>query len=186
MGPGDTARVGKDWIVTAGKSRHFVSDGPGRHRSLSYQVARVSTRLRPDLRSLSQAEIDAARLSEGREAIMVEEHDPYFIVSGDTVPLTVEDVGATPYLLHECTFLEQGHGGRAGGHTELVELLEALRDAPLERLLLYHISKRFDRSDGVARIETECRRRKIGYPVAAVFSGEVAQDAFSRVVYEPS
>jgi len=183
--PGQKEPLSGDWMVEAFKTQHFLSDDQDRHRSLGYLVSRVVQKLRSDLRGLEQEEIDLIREDQGREAIQTEVIEPYYIVSGDTVPLSTEQIGATPYLVHECTFLDGTPGGRMGDHSVLPNLLDSVMQAPLKKLLLYHISQRFDPEAGRASINEECRQRGIRFPVAAVFAGETVDDGFAQTVYEP-
>jgi len=81
-------------------------------------------------------------------------------------------------LLHECTFLDSVERGerttdteRGHPHSCLEEVLEIARAAEVGRLGLYHVSRRYEDEQILARVREECVRQKVTFPVSVACRG---------------
>lgn len=162
-----------------------------RIRCLGYHLGRTVQRLKPELRGLPQSEIDARRKSGGKEAITETHEEILLSVSGDTKPLPAETFAETRFLLHECTFLDEDAetvaeaGERGHQHSTLPAVLEMAQATRIERLALYHISRRYTDEDIVRAVRSECAAREIAFPVSIVLPGRICTDVFSQPVWSP-
>lgn len=187
--PGDRAPLEDGQFLRAYATSHIPGPNDGRCRTLGYQIGRVVERLRPELRGLPQAELDRIRAAGGREALTQPEEEILFAISGDTITLTPESLGGARFLLHECTFLDteetQRDEARERGHEHscLSDVLALAQAANVERLALYHISKRYTDEEIVRSIRTECSRRDVRFRVSAALPGRLYQDLFSQTVW---
>ncbi len=160
-----------------------------RARCLGYHLGRTVQRLKPQLRGLPQAEIDARRRSEGKAAITETHEEILFSVSGDTKPLPPEVYAGTRFLLHECTFLDEDAatvaeaGERGHQHSTLPDVIALAQAAKVERLALYHISRRYADDEIIKAVRAECARREVEFPVSVVLPGRVCTDVFSQSVW---
>jgi ribonuclease Z len=167
-------------------------DDDSRIRCLGYHLGRTVQRLKPELRGLPQVEIDALRKSSGKDAITETREEILLSVSGDTKPLPFETFAGTRFLLHECTFLDEDAetvaeaGERGHQHSTLPAVLELAQMAGVERLALYHISRRYTDDEIVRAVRAECAAREIAFPVSVVLPGRVCTDVFNQIVWSPA
>lgn len=176
-------------FLRAYATRHIPGSDPTKVRSLGYQIGRVVERLRPEMRGLPQAELDRIRLEGGRAAITCLEEEILFTVSGDTSPVTLSAPGSTRFLLHECTFLDSDEArcseARERGHEHscLSEVLNMAMGAGVERLALYHVSKRYTDDEIVRAVRAACARRELAMKVSVALPGRLYSDLFAQVVW---
>lgn len=189
MRHGDRLELGDNRFLRACAARHVPGTTDGRPRCLGYQIGRVVTRLRPELRGRPQEELDRLRAERGRAAITCTEEDILLTISGDTLPLPPEMLAGTRFLLHECTFLDEDAEQRAEArqrgheHSCLSEVLEVAQSAGVERLALYHISRRYTDEQILRTVRAACARREIRARVSVVLPGRVCYDVFAQVVW---
>ena len=187
--PDDRIALEDGLFLRAYATRHFSDPDSSRPRSLGYQIGRIVQRLRPELRGLPQAELDRLRAAGGRESITAPEEEILFTVSGDTLPLPPETIAGTRFLLHECTFLdedlEQRAEARERGHEHscLSEVLDLAQAVGVERLALYHISKRYTDEEILRTVRTACARREMKCRVSVALPGRVYYDLFSQTIW---
>ena len=110
---GDQVPLEDGQFLRAYATSHIPGPDNGRSRTLGYHIGRVVERLRPELRGLSQAELDRLRTEGGRASITQPEEEILFTISGDTTTLTPDSLAGTRFLLHECTFLDTEETQRA-------------------------------------------------------------------------
>jgi len=162
-----------------------------RSQCLGYHLGRTVQRLKPELRGLPQAEIDARRRAEGKASITETHEEIIFSVSGDTKPLSPDVFAATRFLLHECTFLDEDAatvaeaGERGHQHSTLPAVIELAQAAGVERLALYHISRRYNDEEIIKAVRAECALRELNIPVSVVLPGRVCTDVFSQTIWLP-
>jgi ribonuclease Z len=187
--PGDCLDLDAGRFLRAYATRHFSDPNDARPRSLGYQIGRVVPRLRPELRGLPQAELDRLRAAGGREAITAPEEEILFTVSGDTLPMPPEALAGTRFLLHECTFLDEDEEQRAEArergheHSCLGEVLDMAQAAGVERLGLYHVSKRYTDDEILRTVRAACARRELKARVSVALPGRVVYDLFAQTVW---
>lgn len=188
--PGDQADLGGNRFLRAYETHH-IPCLDGQFRSLGYQIGRFVDRLKPELRSLPQAEIDRLRAAQGREAITAREQEILLTISGDTTPMPAAVIAGTRFLLHECTFLtsdearcapatERGHE-----HSCLSDVLDLVAEAQVEHAALYHISKRYTDDEIIKTVRAECARRELRARISVALPGRVCTDLFSQLVWPP-
>jgi ribonuclease Z len=170
-------------------THHVPGPDTTRVRSLGYQIGRVVARLKPELRGLSQAELDRLRAVGGRAAITNLEEEILLTVSGDTAPLPPQSLSGTRFLLHECTFLDSDETrcaeARERGHEHscLSDVLDMAQAAGVEHLALYHISKRYTDEEILRAVRAGCARRELTARVSLALPGRVYVDLFAQTVW---
>ena len=189
--PGDRIALEDGYFLRAYATLHFPSPDPQRFRSLGYQLGRVVERLKPELRNAPQAELDRLRALGGRAAITAPVEEIILTVSGDTTTLPADSIAGTRFLLHECTFLDSDElrcaEARERGHEHscLSDVLDLAQEVGVERLALYHISKRYTDEEIVRAIRAGCARRDLQARVSAALPGRLYTDLFSQTVWSP-
>ncbi len=187
--PGEQIPLEDGQFLRAYATSHIPGPDTGRARSLGYHIGRVVERLRPEMRGLPQTELDRLRAEGGREAITRQEEEILFTVSGDTTTLAPETLAGTRFLLHECTFLDTEETQRAEArergheHSCLSDVLALAQAANVERLALYHISKRYTDDEIVRSVRTECSRRDVRFRVSIALPGRLIHDLFSQTIW---
>ncbi len=113
--------------------------------AFGYHVIEIRKRLKEEYRNLPKDEIAALVKSVGSEQVTETYEKKVLTVSGDTVLLRKEDVMDTEILFHECTFLKK-EDRKFNNHASLDEVIELVKGANVQMLVLYHISSRYVRS----------------------------------------
>lgn len=189
--PGDRTALDETRFLRAYATRHIPIADTARFYSLGYQIGRTVERLKPELRDRTQSELDRLRAQGGRAAITTQEEEILFTVSGDTTTLPPETLAGSRFLLHECTFLDNDElrcsEARERGHEHscLGDVLDLAQEAGVERLALYHISKRYTDDDILRAVRTECARRDLRAKVSVALPGRVCVDVFAQTVWPP-
>lgn len=187
--PGDQIALDDDRFLRAYATRHILGPEPARFRSLGYQIGRVVERLKPELRGLSQAELDRLRTLGGRSAITAPEEEIVLAVSGDTTTLPPQAIAGARFLLHECTFLDSDEARcaeareRGHAHSCLSDVLEMAQAAEVEHLGLYHISKRYTDEEILRAIRSACAQYALGMRISVALPGRLYVDLFSQVLW---
>lgn len=187
--PGDKVELSDKRFLRAYATRHVPSPDPTKFRTLGYQIGRVVDRLKPELRSLSQSELDRLRLELGRDAIIQQEEEILLAISGDTTALSPQSLCGAQYLLHECTFLDNESDriseARERGHEHacLSDVIDLAAEANVRHLALYHISKRYTDEEILRAVRTECDRRDLRCKVSVALPGRVYIDLFSQTIW---
>ena len=191
LAAGETVELEDRHFLRAYATRHVPGIETGRARSLGYQIGRAVQRVRPELRNVPQAELDRLRTEGGREAITATEEEILLTVSGDTVPLPPETITGTRFLLHECTFLDDDEpsreeaGERGHEHSCLTEVLDLAQAVGVERLGLYHISKRYTDEEILRSVRAACAHRDLRFRVSVALPGRLYVDLFAQTVWPP-
>ncbi len=189
MRPGETLPLEGRRFLRAYATEHIPNADPDRPRSLGYQIGRTVDRVRPELRGLPQSQLDALRQQGGREAITQPEEEILLTVSGDTQVLPASVIRGTRFLLHECTFLDSDHDrcneARERGHEHacLSDVLVMAKEAEVQHLALYHVSKRYSDDEIVRGVRADCARLDIRFKVSVALPGRLYHDLFSQSVW---
>jgi len=112
--------------------------------SFGYHLVEKRSRLRPEYAGKESREIAKLVKQLGRDAITESYESKLLTISGDSMALPVEEVEGTDTLLHECTFMDVSER-KFPNHVSLEELIPLIHQARPKRVILYHISTRFER-----------------------------------------
>jgi ribonuclease Z len=158
-------------------------------RSMGYQIVRHVDKLKPEFRGLPQPELDALRMRFGRPHLTETLEDVLFSITGDTMPLPPETFRDSRVLMHECTFLDVDErcalpGDRDHPHSCLSEVLQVAMEAGVGRLGLYHVSRRYEDDQILARVRAECDRMRVPFPVSVALPGRLYEDFFAQAVWQ--
>ncbi len=112
-------------------------------RSYGYRIMEKRNKLKEKYQSLSQNEIINVIKEHGREEL----NDPYeaniLTVSGDSLPISPEIANDAETLVHECTFIKDDDR-KIRNHTSLNELKELIKKSNPKRVIIYHVSSRYN------------------------------------------
>jgi ribonuclease Z len=170
------------------ETNHYPPAETTRPRSLGYQIVRHVDKIKPEYRDLPQSELDAMRLQHGRAYLTETLEDILFTITGDTMPLDPEVFRGSRVLMHECTFLDMEErsevADRGHPHSCLEEVLEIAKTSGVGRLGLYHVSRRYEDEQIVARVREQCARIGLTCPVSVALPGRVYEDFFAQTVWQ--
>ncbi len=189
MGPNQVHPIEPDrHILRTFATEHYLDINPPRALSLGYQIVRTVDKVKPQFRSLPQAELDALRAKHGREYLVEQIEDILLTITGDTVPLDPAAYRGSRVLIHECTFLSVDErkemANRGHPHSCLEEVVEIAKAAKVGRLGLYHISRRYEDERICSQVRDLCRKLKLDCPVSAALPGRIYDDLFAHTLWE--
>ena len=153
-------------VIRPFSTHHTVSE-----KSFGYNIYEKRKRLKDEYRGLEQKEILKLVKKIGRDAITVEYEHKILTISGDSIPIAVEDAYETDLLIHEATFLDE-NDRRGNNHSSIKEVLELAKSAKVKAVILYHISTRYERSIRHL-VNKAIKDVKIEIPVAYVHPSKV-------------
>lgn len=136
--PDQSHAIRKDLIVRA-----FAVSHPG--SSLGFSVIEVRQKLKPEFAGLEGPQL--VELKRKGIEIQYRLEIPRIAYCGDTTPgpfLDRPDVKNAEIMIYECTFLDDDHieRAKAGRHTHIKDLPEALRNINSPNIVLSHITRR--------------------------------------------
>jgi ribonuclease BN (tRNA processing enzyme) len=189
MGAGDTLAIEPErHFLRTFATDHYVHVDPPRALSLGYQIVRHVDKVKPELRGLPQAELDALRLAHGKEYLTETLEDILLTITGDTMPMDPNTFRGSRVLLHECTFLDLDErkemSDRGHPHCCLDEVLDIATCSGVPRLGLYHISRRYDDDFFLSRVRERCAKRKLDCAVSVALPGRMYEDLFAHCVWQ--
>ena len=176
-------------FLRAFETHHIGTNDKNGSKSLGYQIGRTVDRLKPELRSLSQADLDIIRRHEGKAGIVVAEEELILVVTGDTSPLDPCVMKDAKFVLHECTFLDvdaercKEARDRGHGHCRLSEVLETAVEANVGHLALYHVSRRYTDDEIIRAVRASCQEMSIPFPVSVALPSRMIVDLFATSVW---
>ena len=174
-------------VLRAFETQHYLFGDEVLGRSLGYHIIRQVDKIKTEYRNLSQSELDTLRRNQGKGNLTETIEDVLFSVTGDTMRLDPSVFVGSRALLHECTFLDNeerlGASDRGRPHTWLDEALCTARDARVERLGLYHISRRYDDEQIIRRVRERCEALKITIPVSVALPGKLIENLFADAIW---
>ena len=112
-------------------------------KSYGYRIIEKRNRLKEKYQSLSQNEIIDIVRKYGREELNDYYEANILTVSGDSLPISPEIADSAETLIHECTFIIE-EDRKIRNHTSLNELKELIRKSNPKRVIIYHISSRYN------------------------------------------
>lgn len=153
-------------FLKAFRTRHYAGeDLNAEPRSLGFHLMWRKHKVRPELRELPQAELDALREKVGRDGITAPVDEKWITIGGDGAPLSIDEIQDTKLLLHEATFLNEGdydedEAGEDVGHVHstVSGVLQLAHEAEIKNLVLYHISTRYTENEIRDAIKTAAQK----------------------------
>lgn len=180
---GDQIAVKDDIVVEAIRNGH-VQAGAGIAKSLSYKVAQVKTKLRPEFISLPGDEIRKLIQERGKEQTTQEVRTTLLGYSADTPVEDLDRWNHCQVLIHEATFLGgpedskiHTHGNK---HSTLEEVMEMVSGLTIEHLILGHFSSRYSPEQIDQKIRGLCEKYAISIPVHRILPGEAVRDVLKQ------
>jgi ribonuclease Z len=149
IGAGDVGTLAKGRSIEAFAVQHAAHEA-----CLGYRVVETRRRLKAAFAGLPRQDIE--RLArEGRRGEMTEEaRHVVFAHTGDAMPIDATAVRRADLLVHDATFLDAGDR-RELIHATTGEALAVAREAAVSRLLLYHLSIRYDRGAAIPALRRQ-------------------------------
>ncbi len=121
----------------------FKTNHTPREYSLGYQILETRKKLKDEFKHLSKKEIVDIVNDKGRDFISEKYIASILTISGDSLPIAEELAYDSEILLHECTFFFESDR-KIRNHTSLNELKELLRKIKTKRVIIYHVSSRYN------------------------------------------
>ncbi|MBI2835742.1 MAG: MBL fold metallo-hydrolase [Acidobacteria bacterium] len=141
--------------------RAFATRHPSRERALGFLVLESRRRLKPEFAACSESELRQRATSGGRAAMTEEYRHILFAHTGDTMPLAPDLFRRADLLVHDATFLQR-EDRRADLHATTSEAITVARDAGVRRLVLHHVSVRYDRGSLRSRLRAQVQELGFG------------------------
>lgn len=152
MTDGQSAACGRTRRLEAFSVRH--TDG---EPALGYRVVEARRRLRAEFADRPRAEIEALARSGQRDLMTEAVRHIVFAHTGDAMPVAPSLVAAADLLVHDATFLAESDR-RQLIHATTEEALGVARDAGVSRLVLQHLSIRYDRRAALPLLRSQAAR----------------------------
>ncbi len=149
--PGDELPIGRNRVLQAFESNHGTGDS-----TLGYRALEIRRRLRAEFAGLPEDEVRVRAEAGDRDLLMEEYRHVLFAHSGDSMPIPAELVLHADILVHDATFLELDDR-KWEIHATTEEALKVGRDADVRRLVLHHLSIRYERPDHLPRLRAQVR-----------------------------
>ncbi len=126
-------------VIRPFRTHHTLSEV-----SFGYNIYEKRKKLKDEYKGLPQRDIMELVRKVGRETITKEYEQKILTVSGDAIPINVENAFESDLLVHESTFLDE-RDRKGNNHSSVKEVLELAKKANVKSLILYHISTRYER-----------------------------------------
>ncbi|WGS65020.1 MBL fold metallo-hydrolase [Marinitoga aeolica] len=136
---GDNIPLKNNRFLRAFKTRHT----PG-EKSLGFQILERRKKLKSVYSNLSGEEIKKIISEIGKENVLEEYVKKIVTISGDSLPISPDIIEDSDTLIHECTFIKESDR-KLRNHTSLNEIKKLLNSIHPKRVILYHISSRYNR-----------------------------------------
>ncbi len=146
---GSELPLGKGRVLHAFRAEHGTSDA-----TLGYRVLDERRRLRPEFTGLPERDIRDRVRALGRDALMEPYRHVLFAHTGDSMPVSSSLVSRADLVVHDATFLEPGDR-KWNIHASSREVLAMAREARISRLVLHHLSVRYERSEALPRLRSQ-------------------------------
>jgi ribonuclease Z len=112
--------------------------------ALGYRVVETRRRLRAEFADLPRTQIEALAREGQRDRLTEEVRHIVFAHTGDAMPVPAQEVAGADLLVHDATFLVEADR-KHPIHATTEEALATSRDAGVARLVLQHLSIRYER-----------------------------------------
>jgi len=135
----DTISLGNNKFLEPFRTKH----SPGEF-SYGYKITEKRKRLKSEFSDLKKEDLIKLSRENGKNYIVDIYDASLVIISGDSLPVPYEIAKNTETLVHECTFIiEKDRNIR--NHTTLPELKELVKKVNPKRLIIYHVSSRYNK-----------------------------------------
>lgn len=175
--PDDRVGLEGDLALVPVRNTHVPGGGV---RSLGYRVIRRVRKLKAEYVGLPGETLRTM----DRELTTEPIERPVLAFSGDTGPMDPSAWAGQPILLHEATFLRQADVERGPERTQLHscldEVLDLVRAARPEKLVLTHLSPRYAEDEAREAIARTAREMRLECPIWLVPPGRVVPDVFAE------
>lgn len=135
----DIINLKNNRFIRAFKTRHT----PG-EKSLGFQILEKRKRLRDDFKNLNGNEIKDIISKVGKDKVLEEYIKKIITISGDSLPVSPDIIEDSDTLIHECTFIKESDR-KLRNHTSLNEIRKLLNQITPKRVILYHVSSRYNK-----------------------------------------
>jgi len=150
---GDRVELRGGRVLEAGSAEHSSAENP-----LCFTILESRKRLKTGLRDLAP---EALRSMSPEEKL--ERHEvKLMLYSGDTAPMSPEVYEGVELLIHDCTFLDAADRNRPI-HSTLQETFDLASEAGVKRLVLTHISPRYDSQQAIEALIGEAESHGLTY-----------------------
>jgi ribonuclease Z len=147
-----------------------VTHVPG-HPALGYRVLEARRRLKPAFAGLPAPEVERLAHQHGRAHVRESFEHVVFAHSGDAMPIDAELVTGADLLVHDATFLS-ATDRREPIHATTEEALALACRAAVKRLVLTHLSIRYDRADALVQVRAQVASSGFAGPCWLLDDGE--------------
>ncbi|BDD05191.1 MBL fold metallo-hydrolase [Aureibacter tunicatorum] len=172
-------RIKNDIEVQALRNEH-IKTPIGIHKSLSYKVFRVKSKLKNEFSGLSGIELKQIGTQYGKNYLTEEIRENILSFSGDTPVDDYSRWDNTEVLIHEATFLPGENGeeiiSKGNKHSRLDEVMKMVSEINVGSLILNHFSSRYSWKEIDAAVNKYIKFYKIKVPVYVVHPGEVKRN----------
>ncbi|NUU98932.1 MULTISPECIES: MBL fold metallo-hydrolase [unclassified Marinitoga] len=138
------------------KNKRFLKVFKTRHtpgeKSLGFQILEKRKKLKSIYSNLSGENIKELIAKFGKDHILENYIKKILTISGDSLPISPDIIGDSDTLVHECTFIKESDR-KIRNHTSLNEIKELLNFIHPKRVILYHVSSRYNRL--INKVKTE-------------------------------
>ncbi len=181
----------KIWIreniyVEAIRNSH-VAAKPEISKSLGYKVVLVKRKIKPEIANLPPNEIKKIVMEQGKINTSIEISETLLCYSGDTPVENFEHWNNSKILIHEATFLSLDDvkiNNEKNKHSHLEDVIKAVSEIKLEKLILGHFSSRYSNELIDLKIKELCSKYQLKIPVYTVLPGQTVIDILkSEAVY---
>ena len=153
-----------EWLGVGGGASHRISQHRtieafdvqhvGHEPALGYRVVETRRRLRTEFAGVPQHQVEQIARTRGRDAVTEEYRHLVFVHSGDAMPIDAALARGAELLVHDATFLGSDER-REPIHATTEEVFAVARQAGVARLVLNHLSVRYERGTAIPRIREQ-------------------------------
>ncbi|KUK81970.1 MULTISPECIES: MBL fold metallo-hydrolase [Petrotoga] len=136
-------------------NKRFIKPFKTRHTpgevSFGYQILEQRKRLKEEYRELKESEIKDLIINK-KEDILENYIANILTISGDSLPIPPNFAKDCATLVHECTFFDE-KDRKIRNHTSLSELKNLINISKPKRIIIYHVSSRYNSKIKLAKEE---------------------------------
>lgn len=175
MAEGEEVEIKKDILIRSIRNHHVPSPD-SIIKSCGYLIQHRKFKLKQEYLRCPAHEIIQLRKKLGEEQLTQEVRANILGYSGDTPVENFPTWNNTETLIHEATFLSRAeiaeNDRRRNKHSVLEDVLQAAASANIQRLVIGHISSRYQPGEIDKCITKNCQRYHIQFPVFRIMPGE--------------
>jgi ribonuclease Z len=134
----------------------FAADHPSADAAVGYRVLEVRRRLKPEYRDVPEETLRRLAAEGRRDEAMEEYRHIVFAHTGDSMPLDSALFQGADLLVHDATFLDPADRAEPL-HATSEEAIGAAHAAGVKRLVLHHLSVRYERREAIPHLSRQVR-----------------------------